>query len=131
MPILSTPTEAFGAAAHPGLFGGNILAPRAHMTGPQSYAEAIEALGVTTLRYPGGSLTEDLFDLRNPDATFATDPDTGQVVVKGEPLQTLSRIHGDRAGRPMFGQNLIPDGPGEITVGDRVEVLESGPSNVA
>jgi hypothetical protein len=79
MPSLTLPYAALGAAAHPGLFGGNVLAPRAHMTGEASYAEAIEELGVTTLRYPGGSLTETMFDLRNPDATTAEDPDTGEI----------------------------------------------------
>jgi len=58
------------------------------------------------------------------------DPDTGKVPVRGEPLDTLGRIHGDGEGRPMFGQNLIPDRPGQIAVGDRVEVLEAGPSNL-
>ncbi len=30
----------------------------------------------------------------------------------------------------MFGQNLIPDGPGRIAVGDAIEILEVGESNV-
>ncbi|MGP6087130.1 type I secretion protein [Antarctobacter jejuensis] len=76
MPTVPLPL-AFGAAATPDLFGGNILAPRAEMTGPGSYAEAVDALGVTTLRYPGGSLTESYFDLANPDANFAIDNETG------------------------------------------------------
>jgi uncharacterized protein YcbX len=30
----------------------------------------------------------------------------------------------------MFGQNLIPDGPGRIAIGDPVVVIEVGESNV-
>ncbi|WP_353475785.1 type I secretion protein (plasmid) [Salipiger sp. H15] len=66
-----------GAPAEAALFGGNVLAPRGEMTGDGSYAEAIEALGVTGLRYPGGSLTEYYFDLGNPDAATATHAVTG------------------------------------------------------
>lgn len=80
MPIIPLPLASVGEAATAGLFGGNILAPRAPMTGPGSHAEAVEALGVTTLRYPGGSLTESFFDLSNPDAITATDNETGEIV---------------------------------------------------
>lgn len=80
MPILPLPLATAGETATAGLFGGNILAPRAPMTGPGSYAEAVEALGVTSLRYPGGSLTESFFDLSDPDATIAFDNETGEAV---------------------------------------------------
>lgn len=90
MPILTTSATAFGSAATGSLFGGNVLAPRAHMTGAESYAHAIDALGVTTLRYPGGSLTEDMFSLRNPDATWVLDPGTGRM----ETFIPLSEIMG-------------------------------------
>jgi len=68
-----------GEAAGAHLFGGNVLAPRGDMTGPGSYAEAVQDLNVTGLRYPGGSLTETLFDISNPDASTATHADTGEV----------------------------------------------------
>ncbi|EBA07399.1 hypothetical protein [Sagittula stellata] len=80
MPVLTTPDATTGSAAHAALFGGNILAPRAHMKGPGSYAEAIEELGVTGLRYPGGSLTEKMFSLRDPDADRVFEPDLGREV---------------------------------------------------
>ncbi len=80
MPVLTTPDAVTGSAAHPALFGGNVLAPRAHMMGPGSYAEAIEQLGVTGLRYPGGSLTEKMFSLRDPDAARVFSPDLGREV---------------------------------------------------
>ncbi|MBV7395774.1 type I secretion protein [Mameliella sediminis] len=77
MPILPVPLASFGEAATAWLFGGNILAPRTTMTGPGSYAEAVETLGVTSLRYPGGSLTESYFDLSNPDASVVVHNETG------------------------------------------------------
>lgn len=78
MPILPLPLASAGEAATIWLFGGNILAPRAPMTGPGSYAEAVEALGVNGVRYPGGSLTESYFDLSNPDATTVVHNETGE-----------------------------------------------------
>ncbi|ANT63218.1 hypothetical protein AYJ57_22330 (plasmid) [Salipiger sp. CCB-MM3] len=68
---------ATGAPVGAALFGGNILAPRGEMTGTGSYAEAVSQLGVTGLRYPGGSLTEYYFDLADPDATLASHAMTG------------------------------------------------------
>ena len=59
------------------MFGGNILAPRNPMTGQGSYEQAINELGVTGLRYPGGSLTEDYFDIANPNQTEVAHPTTG------------------------------------------------------
>jgi uncharacterized protein len=57
------------------------------------------------------------------------DQETGERPDKAEPLKTLGRMR--RApGGVMFGQNLIPDGPGPIAVGDRVEILEAGDSNL-
>ena len=61
------------------MFGGNLLASRGVLTCPGSYDEAINGLGVTGLRYPGGSLTERYFDITNPDATTQTNPITGET----------------------------------------------------
>lgn len=47
-----------------------------------------------------------------------------------EPLATLNRIHRSDQGRPCFGQYLIPDAPGRLHIGDQVEVLAVGPSNL-
>jgi hypothetical protein len=65
--------------ADDGLFGGNILATRGVIVGPGSYGEAIEGLNVTGLRYPGGSLTEEYFDITNPDASTVTSATTGET----------------------------------------------------
>jgi uncharacterized protein YcbX len=54
---------------------------------------------------------------------------TGERPDKTEPLRTLGRIR-RTAGGVMFGQNLIPDGPGRIDIGDPVDILEMGESNV-
>jgi hypothetical protein len=94
MPTVPLPLSTFGEVASPDLFGGNILAPRTPMTGPNSHAEAVEALGVTTMRYPGGSLTESFFDISNPDARTATDNETGEQV-DFMPISDLMAYAGD------------------------------------
>ena len=58
------------------------------------------------------------------------DPDTGVQADPREPLRTLASFHRAASGGIIFGQNLIPDGPGEIRVGDTVEVLKAGKSNL-
>jgi len=58
------------------------------------------------------------------------DPVSGEKT-GDEPLRTLGKIHRASGGRIIFGQNLIPDDLGAVRVGDAVEVLEAGPSNVA
>ncbi|HRK18407.1 MAG TPA: MOSC domain-containing protein [Hyphomicrobiaceae bacterium] len=58
------------------------------------------------------------------------DPVTGEKTADNEPLRTLGSFHRGRDGGIMFGQNIIPIDRGEIRVGDMVEVLERGPSNV-
>ncbi len=52
------------------------------------------------------------------------DQELGVKAEDGEPLRLLSTFRRDAAGRIVFGQNLIPDGPGRIAQGDAVEVLE-------
>ena len=58
-------------------------------------------------------------------AITTVDPDRGE---RGgaEPLQTLGTYR-RRDGKVYFGQNIIPDGAGEIRVGDVVEVLDDAP----
>lgn len=50
------------------MFGGNILST-ADRIGEGTFDNKVEQLNVKALRYPGGSLTEDFFDIRNPDAS--------------------------------------------------------------
>jgi len=56
------------------------------------------------------------------------DPDTANR--DKEPLLTLSRYR-KRDGGVMFGQNVIHDGPGEIKLGDHVEVVSRRDAPVA
>lgn len=47
-------------------FGANILATVDQLGADGTYDDVIQNLGVTHIRYPGGSLTERLFDLSDP-----------------------------------------------------------------
>ena len=58
------------------------------------------------------------------------DPDTGLQPDGNEPLRTMSMFRRNASGSVMFGQNLVPERLGTIRVGDEVEVLEAGGSNV-
>jgi hypothetical protein len=58
------------------------------------------------------------------------DPDTGVQSDPHEPLRTLGRFHRARDGGVIFGQNLIPENAGSVCIGDKVEVLSQGASNV-
>ena len=62
------------------IFGANVLSSRDKIGEEGTYDEKVEALGVDHIRYPGGSLTEDYFDLRDPNKSSAIDPDTGNQV---------------------------------------------------
>ncbi|ATG48684.1 sulfurase [Celeribacter ethanolicus] len=58
------------------------------------------------------------------------DPQTGEQTHPREPLATLGRIHRAVTGKIIFGQNLVVEEEGSIVLGDEVEVLERGPSNM-
>jgi len=58
------------------------------------------------------------------------DPLTGEPPDGNEPLETLARFRRNREGGIMFGQNAIPDDSGRLAVGDVVEAIEQGPSNL-
>lgn len=50
---------------------------------------------------------------------------TGERNPLGEPLKTLSTFRRFGNGGIMFGENMIPKTTGVVTVGDRVEIIES------
>jgi uncharacterized protein len=77
-----------------------------------------------------GALTLRIVKACSRCAIPTLDPLTGERPDGNEPLQTLARFRRDADGGIMFGQNAIPDAPGRLHVGDTVEVLEAGPSNV-
>ncbi|SEL27931.1 hypothetical protein [Pacificibacter marinus] len=49
------------------LFGGNFLAHKYTDIDAQNIGELVRDLGVTSLRYPGGTITELYFDISDPD----------------------------------------------------------------
>lgn len=57
------------------------------------------------------------------------DQHTGTIPTPGEPLGTLSKFRRAKDGI-MFAQNAVVEKAGMITAGDKVEVLERGPSNL-
>jgi uncharacterized protein len=58
------------------------------------------------------------------------DPLTGERPDGNEPIDTLGRFRRGADGGIMFGQNAVPDNFGRIAVGDEVEVIQQGPSNI-
>lgn len=56
-------------------------------------------------------------------ATGARDADT-------QPLRTLASFRRGVRGEIMFGQNVTPDGAGEVALGDEVIVVERGRTNI-
>ncbi len=58
------------------------------------------------------------------------DPKTGEQPDPREPLMTLGKIHRAGNGGIIFGQNAISYGNAVISIGDEVEILESGESNL-
>lgn len=58
------------------------------------------------------------------------DPLSGEQPDPREPLQTLGKIHRSAKGGIIFGQNAIPNNAGMISVGDAVEIMETGASNL-
>jgi uncharacterized protein YcbX len=58
------------------------------------------------------------------------DPMTGEALAGNEPIGTLASFHRAADGEVIFGQNAIPDEIGALRLGDAVEVLEAGSSNL-
>lgn len=60
-----------GGAATSDLFGANFLFARDGAWRPgevsQPYMAFADEVGLSTLRYPGGTMTEDKFDMANPN----------------------------------------------------------------
>lgn len=69
-----------GEDVHNGIFGGNFLFHKNSISNDGSFDEAADQIGVEGLRYPGGAISEVLFDIRNPDSPTAIDPVSGDVV---------------------------------------------------
>lgn len=77
------------------------------------------------------SIGSNRFQVVKPCARCAiTTTDQHTAAVGREPLRTLATYR-RRQGKVMFGQKLIHDGPGEISVGDVVSLLEAVPAGEA
>jgi uncharacterized protein YcbX len=124
-PVLLTNTASLAAlnAALPNPIDMGRFRPNIVMTGAGAWAED---------RWRRIRIGEVVFRVAKPCArcvVTTVDQRTGERPDKSEPLRTLGRIRRTASG-VMFGQNLIPDGPGHIAVGDRIEILDVGESNV-
>lgn len=98
------------------MFGGNFLIDRDRI-GEGTYDEAIQDLGLTNLRYPGGSVTEWFFDINDPDKTIGWDPDRQDW----RELLPLSEFIADAASMNVGVTIVIPTGNllGEGALGTR------------
>ena len=63
--------NTIGETISPNLFGGNIRADRDIISGG-TFLDTVEKLGISTLRYPGGGITERYFDIENPESSTGT-----------------------------------------------------------
>ena len=60
-------------AIGPSLFGGNFLIHQIPSSGQMgTYVSTLNGVGLHNLRYPGGTVTEDRFDMQNPNATTSS-----------------------------------------------------------
>ena len=88
----------------PAMFGGNIVFDRDRVDADGTFGIAAQQLGLTTLRYPGGSVTEALFDIRDPDATSVFDPSLG----RDKPLLPLTEFLDYARGAGMAPLIVLP-----------------------
>ena len=87
------------------MFGGNFLIDRDRM-GDGTYDEAIADLGLTNLRYPGGTVTEWFFDITDPDKTTGWDPERQDW----RELLPLSEFLADAAAQGVGVDIVLPTG---------------------
>ena len=71
---------SLGEDVNTGIFGGNFLFHKNSISNEGTFDEAADQIGVEGLRYPGGAISEVLFDIGNPDSPTAIDPVSGDVV---------------------------------------------------
>lgn len=64
-------SEVDGVIIDSNLFSGNFLSTKDRIGDQGTFDETSTYLGVTNFRYPGGSLTEHYFDIKNPNSTHA------------------------------------------------------------
>ncbi len=98
------------------MLGGNFLIDRDRME-DGTYDEAVQDLGLSNLRYPGGTVTEWFFDINEPDKTIGWDPERGEY----RDLLPLSDFMTDAAALGVGVNIVIPTGNllGEGALGTR------------
>lgn len=79
MYTLEKGTESFNLIDE-SLFGGNFLFHRDVISEEGGLSQIYSDLGVGIIRYPGGSVTEEYFDLSEPNRTSTYDERTGDLV---------------------------------------------------
>ncbi len=89
---------------NPVLYGGNMLFHRNNIGPDGNFDELVGELGLTSLRYPGGAISEAMFDIRNPDATSAIDPNTSDAV----PIEPLSEVAAFAAANDIALTIVVP-----------------------
>lgn len=110
-----TEGTAYGVEVKTDLFGGNLLFDRDRPDG--TYGTVFNDLGLTNVRYPGGSITEWFFDISNPDATQAWDAERGEM----RDLLPLSEFLA-WAGSEGHGVNLVIPSAQLMTGADGAQV---------
>lgn len=78
MPIVR-PDSLSQIPVTPDLFGANILATVDRLGADGTYDDVIQSIGATHVRYPGGSLTEEFFDLSDPTRDMVESAVTGEA----------------------------------------------------
>ncbi|WP_375260362.1 calcium-binding protein [Palleronia sp.] len=94
-------TEYFFKPVSDKMFGANVLFHRDGIV-DGTFDEVAEKANVTAVRYPGGTVSEKYFDLRNPDKATTIDPATGKTVE----LLPLSEFM-NWAGGAGLGVNIV------------------------
>lgn len=79
MPFTLTPQAISTHAFTQEQFGANILGHRDRVDEEGTYDDKVAELGVEHIRYPGGSLTEFLFDIEDPDRVDVYSEDKGTM----------------------------------------------------
>jgi Ca2+-binding RTX toxin-like protein len=78
-----------GTVVKTDMFGVNCLIHRDNFTPSGNLPTTIEQVGASTVRYPGGTVTEDFFDLTNPNRTSGVGYFSGKFEKSLVPLQSF------------------------------------------
>ncbi|MGR3593963.1 MAG: calcium-binding protein [Limimaricola soesokkakensis] len=94
--------EDFSAIVSKDLFGGNFLFDRDRLGASGTFDDVAARANVENVRFPGGTITEKYFDLRDPDRATVIDVETGRTVE----LLRLSEFL-ERVGSSNMGASIV------------------------